>query len=205
MSSQSTTGAGLESRLRRVTAPDYLAALGDADAARIRAMRDECRAEERRLSYVRRVLQGHLDLARAEVARRRGEPPAPLVTRVAHALMGPAGGPRSARAVGLYEPSEGTDDIAIDVETARLPDLEDAALAALVERLYQRERALSDQRGVLLAHLDRLQEALAARYRDGDVAIDEVASSLLASASEPAGGDLRVRASASEPAGGDLL
>ena len=203
MTSQRTTGADLEPRLRRVTAPDYLAALADADAARIRTMRDECRAEERRLSYVRRVLQGHLDLARAEVARRRGEPPAPLVTRVAHALMGPAGGPRSARAVGLYEPSEGTDDIAIDVDTAQLPDLDDAALAALVERLYQRERALSDQRGVLLAHLDRLQETLATRYRDGDAAIDEVAGSLLRSAATLR--DSVAARSGSEPEGGDPL
>jgi hypothetical protein len=197
MTSQGTTGAGRRSRLQRVTAPDYLAALADADAARIRAMRDECRAEERRLSYVRRVLQGHLDLALAEVARRGGEQPAPLVTRVAHALTGPAGDPRSARAVGLYEPSEGADDIALDVETAQLPDLDDATLVALVERLHQRERALSDQRGILLAHLDRLQEALVARYRDGDAAIDDVASMLM--------GDRRVRASASEPAGGDPL
>jgi hypothetical protein len=159
--------------------------LADADAARIRAMRDECRAEERRLSYVRRVLQGHLDLALAEVARRGGEQTAPLVTRVAHALTGPAGDPRSARAVGLYEPSEGADDIALDVETARLPDLDDATLAALVERLHQRERALSDQRGILLAHLDRLQEALVARYRDGDAVIDDVASVL----HSPVGGD----------------
>jgi hypothetical protein len=201
MTSQSTTGAGRRSRLQRVTAPDYLAALAGADAARIRAMRDECRAEERRLSYVRRVLQGHLDLALAEVARRGGEQTAPLVTRVAHALTGPAGDPRSARAVGLYEPSEGADDIALDVETARLPDLDDATLAALVERLHQRERALSDQRGILLAHLDRLQEALVARYRDGDAAIDDVASVL----HSPVGGDPRARASASELAGGDPL
>jgi hypothetical protein len=205
MTSQGPTGAGRQARLQRVTAPDYLAALAGADAARIRVMRDECRAEERRLSYVRRVLQGHLDLALAEVARRRGEQTASLVTRVAEALTGPTGAVRPARAVGLYEPSEGADDVALDVESARLPDLDDAALAAHVERLHQRERALSDQRGVLLAHLDRLQEALVASYRDGDAAIDDVASSLLAGGSEPEGGDLRVRASGSEPEGGDLL
>lgn len=168
-----------ERRLQRVTAPDYLRELAGADASRIRSMRDECRAEERRLSYVRRVLQGHLDLALAEVARRHGEDQTPFVTRVAHALTGPAGGARSARAVGLYEPSEGAEaDVEVDVETARLPDVDDASLDALVERLRQRERALSDQRGILLAHLDRLQDALVARYRDDQAAIDEVASTL---------------------------
>jgi hypothetical protein len=138
-----------------------------------------------------------------------------LVARVAHALTGPSSDPRSARAVGLYKPADGVDDIAIDVDTARLPDVDDAALEALVERLHQRERALSDQRGVLLAHLDRLQDALVARYRDGAAAIDDIATALLeghlaldrrerASASEPVGGDQRrERASASEPVGGD--
>jgi hypothetical protein len=178
VASQSTK-ADHHRRLQRVTAPDYLEGLPVADTTRVRAMRDECRAEERRLSYVRRVLQGHLDLALAEVARRRGEPPAPLVTRVTHALTGPSGDPRSARAVGLYEPPDGIDDIALDVESARLPDVDDATLEALVERLHRRERALSDRRAMLLAHLDRLQDALVARYRDGDAAIDDVASALL--------------------------
>jgi len=166
-----------ERRLERITAPDYLADLPMADAAQIRAMRDECRAEERRLSYIRRVLQGHLDLALAEVVRRSGDEQTSLVTRVTHALTGPTGGVRSARAVGLYEPEDAT-DAGIDAETARLPDVDDAALAALVERLRARERALSDQRRVLLANLDRLQDELVARYRADHTAIDEVAGTL---------------------------
>lgn len=166
-----------ERRLQRITAPDYPADLAGANAARIRALRDECRAEERRLSYIRRVLQGHLDLALAEAARRGGDEQTPLVTRVARALTGPVGGSRSARAVGLYEPAAAT-DAASDAETARLPDVDDSALAALVERLRQRERALSDQRNLLLANLDRLQDELVARYREDHAAIDEVASTL---------------------------
>ena len=111
-----------DERLQRVTAPGYLADLHAADAARIRAMRDECRAEERRLSYVRRVVQGHLDLALAEIDRRRaGEEPSSLVTRVTTVLTGAEGGGRSARAVGLYQPSGPDEDEAVDLETARLP------------------------------------------------------------------------------------
>lgn len=170
-----------ERQLRRVTAPDYLQALDGADATQIRAMRDACRAEEHRLSYARRVLQGQLDVALAEVARRQGVDQVSLVTRVAHALVGPAGAARSTRAVGLYDPPDGADDVALDAETARLPDLDTAALNELVARLRQRERALSDQRGILLAHLDRLQEALVARYRDDRTEIDAVASALAGS------------------------
>jgi len=166
-----------ERRLQRITAPDYLPDLRTAGAAQIRALRDECRTQERRLSYVRRVLQGHLDLALAEAARRGGDEQAPLVTRVSHALTGPSGAARSARAVGLYEPDDAV-DAAGDADTARLPDVDDAALAALIARLRRRERALSDQRRVLLANLDRLQDELVARYQDGRAAIDEVAGTL---------------------------
>jgi hypothetical protein len=167
-----------DERLRRITAPGYLGALNSVDAPTIRAMRDECRQEERRLSYVRRLVHGHLDLALAEVARRDGVEQPPLITRVTRALTGPSGNARSTRAVGLYEPSESSDDDVVDLETIRLPDLDESSLRALVERLRHRERTLSDQRGILLAHLDRLQDALVARYRDGHTAIDEVASAL---------------------------
>lgn len=158
-------------RLARTTASDYLGDLDRADTPRVRVMRDECRAEERRLSYLRRMVQGHLDLADAELARRRDADGEALVARIARTLAGPAGAARSLRAVGLYEPT-GTDDLD-DVAAAALPDLDDEDLAAHVARLRRRERALSDRRAVLLGHLDRLQATLVDRYRDGRAAIDE--------------------------------
>lgn len=165
-----------EPTLARVTAADYLDDLDRADTARIRAMRDECRSEERRLSYQRRMLQGHLDLAEDELARRGGAPSGTLVTRVTRTLTGTNSGAPSLRAVGLYRPREASDhlDALDDVGTAQLPDLDDATLAAHTELLRRRERALSDRRAVLLGHLDRLQAALVQRYRDGRAAIDEV-------------------------------
>jgi hypothetical protein len=101
---------GEQSRLDRVTAPDCLDHLDRADTAAVRTMRDECGAEERRPSFVGRVLRGHLDLALAERARRTADGARPL--------------------------------------------------------------AVSDRRTVLLAHLDRLQTAMVARYRDGRAAVD---------------------------------
>lgn len=166
-----------ERRLSRTTAPDYLDDLDRADTARIRVLRDECRAEERRLSYVRRVVQGHLDLAMAELSRRDGDEHEALVARVTDALRGSAGTARSTRAVGLYNPSTNADDLDA-TGTAELPDLDVAALTAHIERLRRRERALSDQRAVLLGHLDRLQATLVERYRDGRAGIDEVVLAL---------------------------
>ncbi len=161
-------------RLARITAAEYLNDIAGADTVRIREMRDECRAEERRLSYVRRMVQGHLDLAAAELARRDGTQSEELVARVSRTMTGAASGAVSLRAVALYEPPDAGDELD-DVGTARLPDLEDGALAAHAERLRRRERTLSDRRAVLLGHLDRLQAALVERYRDGRAGIDEVA------------------------------
>lgn len=44
--------------------------LGEAPAARIRALRDRRRAEERRRSDAQRIAQGHLDVADAELTPR---------------------------------------------------------------------------------------------------------------------------------------
>jgi hypothetical protein len=57
-------------RIDRVTAPDFLDELEGRQPNEVRAMRDDCQAEEARLSYERRLLQGKLDIARAEAARR---------------------------------------------------------------------------------------------------------------------------------------
>lgn len=160
---------------QRGSTPDVPDDLTGVDAAQVRAWRDALRTAERRLSYQRRVLQGHLDLALAEAARRRGDHDAPLVARVADALTGPhAAG--SARAVGLYAPVPAGDDV--DAATSELPDLDAAALTALVARLRARERTLSDERASLLRDLDRLQDELVARYRDRRMTIDDAAAML---------------------------
>lgn len=65
-----------------------------------------------------------------------------------------------------------------DLATAPLPDLDNETLVAHIDGLCRRERALSDQRAVLLGHLDRLQAALVDRYRDGRAVIDEAAFTL---------------------------
>lgn len=160
-------------RLARITAAGYLDGLDGADTGRIRAMRDECRAEERQLSYVRRMVQGHLDLALDELDRRGTARSEALVARVSRTMAGAARGAVSLRAVGLYEPGDAGDELD-DVVTARLPDLDDDALAEHAERLRRRERTLSERRALLLGRLDHLQAALVQRYRDGRAAIDEV-------------------------------
>ena len=56
----------------------------------------------------------------------------------------------------------------------RLPDLSDDELVTAVERLREEERNISTLRRTVMDHLDRLQQELIARYRDGATSIDEV-------------------------------
>jgi hypothetical protein len=60
-------------RIDRIADGSYLDGIDDPSvvpASRLRELRSECEQEESGLSYARRVLQGRLDIVRAEVLRR---------------------------------------------------------------------------------------------------------------------------------------
>jgi hypothetical protein len=169
-------------RIDRVTAEDYLDDLGQRTPAEVRAMRDECREEEARLSYARRLLHGQLDVARAELERRgSGGDASTLVTALGDILADRADAPagRSAANTTIYTPDgpQGRrrgDRVLDDVPLGRLPDLDDAQLVDVVRRLTEEEQAISRLRRAVLDHLDRLQQELITRYREGATSVDEV-------------------------------
>ena len=171
-------------RIDRVTAEDYLDGLADVDIAGIRTMRDDCREEEPRLSYARRVVHGQLDIVRAEQARRAGGDSDDLVGALTKILADdPAPRSREARTSPVYAPEDGGygqrshDTLVDDAALGRVPDLDDEELAALLTRLQEKEAHISSLRRAVLSHLDALQEELVRRYRDGTVDVDEVVAS----------------------------
>ena len=58
--------AGGRRRVDRVLAPDYLVGLSQLSLEEVRARRAEAEQEEVDLSYARRLLQGRVDILRAE-------------------------------------------------------------------------------------------------------------------------------------------
>src|ERR1051325_8165902 len=60
-------------RIDRVLSEGYLDGLGELPIAEVRVLRQEAEQEEADLSYLRRLLQGRVDIIQAELARRRGE------------------------------------------------------------------------------------------------------------------------------------
>ena len=182
-------------RIDRVTSDDYLAELSSADVATIRSMRDDCREEEARLSFARRVVHGQLDIVHAEQRRRSGDEDEGLVTSLTDVLSDEhgAGRSRELRSTPLYIPQEGGygqrahDTLIDDSELGRVPDLDDEQLISLLERLQSKEAHISALRRTVLSHLDALQDELIVRYRDGNVDVDEVVASSVSQAEDPQG------------------
>jgi hypothetical protein len=205
-------GAPRRRRIDRVTADDFLDGVDERSTDELRGMRDECRQEEARLSYARRLVQGRIDIARAEAARReRGDAePLDLVALLPTILADePPSQQREARAVSLYTPEgplgqRAHDALLDDPALGRLPDLRDAEVDELLERLRAQERDVSATRRRVLDHYDRLQAELIRRYRDGGAgdAIAAVVGQPAAGASQPASGASQPAAGASQPAAG---
>src|SRR6266511_4767593 len=61
---------GGQRRIDRVLDPGFIAESGSLELSELRARRDEAEAEEADISYLRRLLQGRLDILRAELVRR---------------------------------------------------------------------------------------------------------------------------------------
>jgi hypothetical protein len=171
-------------RIDRVTSEDYLEGLDAVDASGIRAMRDDCREEEQRLSFARRVLHGQMDIVRAEQQQRSGGSDEGLMGTLSEILADDsAPGSREARSAPIYMPEEGGygqrshDTLVDDAAVSRVPDLSDDELNELAQRLQEKENHISTLRRTVLEHLDALQDELIGRYRDGSVDLDEVVAS----------------------------
>lgn len=171
-------------RIDRITADDYLEGIDALDTVALRAMRDDCREEESRFSYNRRLLQGRIDILTAELARRGGDSTESLIESLPRILAddpGPRAGVGDARNMPLYEPGDeagrrSDDRLAADALLTRLPDLTDSELAAELDELRDEERRVSELRRAVLERLDALQAELIRRYRDGGV--DDIVSAL---------------------------
>lgn len=164
-------------RIDRVLAEDYLSGLAEAPLADVRSMRAEAEQEEVDLSYVRRLVQGRIDIVRAELSRRTspgGE--GSLVDSLVEVLTDQgARGP--ARGLGRHttvEPSRvDTHQRYVEALVADV-DLSDttARTAEELERaqtlLEAEELSISAKRRQVQAVLDALQAEITRRYRDGE-------------------------------------
>lgn len=149
----------------------------------VRASRAELQEVETGLSYVRRVVQGRLDIVNAELSRRRdGGDPADLRSLIDElpSILG-----EHLRAPGVGRMPTGVGEGSVDPELeARLAEVAVAgddlagmatdALAALGDQLGDLEREVSDRRRELFASIDTLQAELTRRYRTGEADVESL-------------------------------
>ncbi|MBD9701026.1 AmfC protein [Streptomyces sp. ID01-12c] len=157
----------------------------------LRTLRRDAQRDEADLSYLRRLLQGRIDILRAELARRGGaaDPVAPapgsgersaLVDRLSAILTdAPARHRSSARHVTVGTPrSEEYRRLAAEMlEEVELSDLgarTDEELTAGLARLVHHEQQISGRRQHLQRTADDCSAEMARRYREGEAQVDDL-------------------------------
>jgi RsiG-like len=173
---------GGQRRIDRVLDPRFAADVGQLDLAELRARREEVEAEEADISYLRRLLQGRLDILRAELVRRsRGgeHDVAGLLAGLPEILSDEAPGTFSA-IPRIQVPSRAdqhrrrVERLVSDETIARLPELDVEELTRAVEVLAHEEESVSTHRRSVQRVVDVLRGELARRYRNGSAQISEL-------------------------------
>ncbi|MGW0664669.1 RsiG family protein [Streptodolium elevatio] len=167
-------------------APDPVRALG-LDA--VRGRRREAQREESDLSYLRRLLQGRIDIVRAELLRRQdpaaapagGPGPAPVMEKLSEILSRHTGPARGARHVTVHPPRTERYRVRIermlaDVELSDLAARSDAELRTALEDLSGYEQEVSARRLELQREMDHCGAEIARRYREGEARVDDLLS-----------------------------
>lgn len=145
----------------------------------LRTLRRDAQQEEADLSYLRRLLQGRIDILRAET-NRRTRPDSPVLDRLPEILTDtPSRHRSSARHVTLGIPvseryrrvaEDILDEVALSDLTARTDDeLHDA-----MGRLVRHEQQVSRRRQTLQRTVDGCSREIARRYRAGEASIDDL-------------------------------
>ncbi|MFF7360326.1 ABC transporter substrate-binding protein [Streptomyces sp. NPDC008125] len=145
----------------------------------LRTLRRDAQRDEADLSYVRRLVQGRIDILRAELARRL-DPESPVVDRLPEILADtPSRHRTSARHVTLRTP-RGDEYARLAAETlaeVELSDLEartDEELHTAMGRLVGYEKQVSRRRHQLQRTADECGAEIARRYRDGEAQVDDL-------------------------------
>ncbi|MGW1724791.1 RsiG family protein [Streptomyces sp. NPDC002306] len=154
--------------------------------AELRTLRRDAQRDEADLSYVRRLLQGRIDILRAELARRGpasvvDEPgEASVVDRLPEILTdAPARHRSSARHVTLGTPHNEeygllATEMLAEVELSDLDARTDPELSEAMGRLVRYEQQVSGRRQRLQRTTDECSAEIARRYREGEAQVDDL-------------------------------
>ncbi|MDF4251487.1 MULTISPECIES: ABC transporter substrate-binding protein [unclassified Streptomyces] len=180
----STTGAGPPRTPRRSGALEALREPERPDLTalslrELRILRRSAQQDEADLSYVRRLLQGRIDILGAELAR-RSSAGSPLLDLLPQILAdGPSSHRSSARHVTLAAPRSEeyralAEEMLAEVELSDLKARTDGELHDATARLIRYEQQVSERRQSLQQTADECSTEIARRYREGEAQVDDL-------------------------------
>lgn len=162
-------------RIDRVLDPAFLADLTSMSMEDLRDRRHQAEQEEVDHSYVRRLLQGRIDIVRAEQVRRSAGEGDGLVDHLAEVLADAQ--PAPAHGLGRHialEPSapgahrRGYEAVLDDVSLSDVRSRTDDELQSALDTFSEKEHLVSAQRRAVQQIMDRCSEEIGRRYRDGE-------------------------------------
>ena len=161
-------------RIDRILSPGYGEGLQALPLNEVKRRRDECLAEREYLSLLRRLLQGRLDILRAEAARRQqGGDPGPLLEQLSDILGAEESSASRGEVVRMAVPEDEmtlarrrVERLIADTTISDAPSLSDDELSEIIDVLEREEREVSDRRSDVIGLHDRLQEELKRRYKE---------------------------------------
>src|ERR671913_764546 len=173
---------GGQRRVARVLAPPCVGGAAQLARPGLRARREEAEAEEADVSYLRRLLQGRLDILRAELVRRSAsseQDVAGLLAGLPAILTDDAPGtfsvvPRVQVPSRAGEHRRRVERLVSDETIARLPELDVEELTRAVEVLSAEEEKVSTHRRTVQRVVDVLRGELARRYRVGTAQVSQL-------------------------------
>ncbi|MET7936295.1 ABC transporter substrate-binding protein [Streptomyces sp. NPDC005322] len=154
----------------------------------LRALRRTAQREEADLSYVRRLLQGRIDILRAELGHRRDPAPPLVADRPSTALVDrlpeiladvPSRHRSSARHVTLGTPHGAeyerlAEEMLAEVGLSDPGARTDEELRGAMGRLVGYEQQVSRRRQELQRTADGCSAEIARRYREGEARVDDL-------------------------------
>lgn len=175
----------MDQELRQILADGYLDGLAELSVEELREARARCRAVETKLSYLRRLIQGHHDVVTGEV-RRRAEGGAPgdvigLVEQLPTILADRVRAPGPGRLTSTMEPGEVSGGLSdrLAAITHRVPldglaSVSGDELQQVVDDLSALEVEVSGTRRAMFDRIDVIEAELTRRYRDGEASVDDL-------------------------------
>lgn len=144
----------------------------------LRSMRASLQHDDDAVSYVRRLAQARLDLARAELRHRSATDDANSISGDLPTILssqltgGPARPPRPADDFSEHPLALELEDLCSEAGSSDLASMSLEQLGSYIDALHEYEQARSVERKALFSRIDALSAELVRRYRDGEAHVD---------------------------------